>query len=163
MNSASGQLYTSYNNDEKNVSGAILFLGYIVAALVFSARIWTIIYRRYKSMASNEKAKQQLAMQSALTLSIAGFSVLSFNMLSFLILSYTDWSKRHAITSSLARLPSLSWQWMSHATLFEDFARSLVSTPARSLWSQLALLQTYRIATTIYRGRSTRHKHAKLR
>lgn len=147
------QLYTSYSHDEKNVLGALLFLGYIVAALVFSARAWKIIWNRYKSMAASEVEKRKSRLQLFLTLALLGFSILSYNMLSFLILSYMDWAQRHNIRTQWEQLPTLLWQWMSHATLFEDFARSLVSIPARSLWTQLALLQTYRIVTRIYRGR----------
>lgn len=149
------RIYTSYSHDQQNVLGAFLFLGYIVAALVFSARIWKIIWNRYKSMAPSEVGKRKSRLQLALALALIGFSILSYNMLSFLILSYTDWAQRHSIRTQWDQLPTLLWQWMSHATLFEDFARSLVSTPARSLWTQLALLQTYRIVTRIYRGRLT--------
>lgn len=146
--------YKSYSDDQSNVPGALLFLGYIVAALVFSIRIWTIIWHRYTSRTAskslNVKAKRSITLSAVIAL--LSFSVLSYNMLSFLVLSYQDWTRRKGINESFMFHPALLWQWISHATLFEDFARSLVATPARSLWTQLALLQTYHIVTKVYRG-----------
>lgn len=144
--------YESYSEDGKNVLGALIFLAYIVAALYFSLRVWTIIWRRHLSTRATRSNDRQFRVSVAIFMTLLSFSMLSYNMLSFLVLSYTDWTRRLGVKGNPVSNPTLLWDWMSHATLFEDFARSLVATPARSLWTQLALLQTYEIVTRLYRG-----------
>lgn len=149
---ASLYAYQAYSQDAPNISGAMLFLAYIVAALFFSFRLWTIIWKQYVSVRANLQIRERVKISISAGITILSFSVLSYNMLSFLILSYNDWAQRHQIHGNPLLEPTLLRQWMSHSTLFEDFARSLVASPARSLWTQLALLQTYQIVTGMYQG-----------
>lgn len=144
--------YESFNRDDKNVFGALLFLSYIVAALYFSLCTWRIIRHRYTFSRAKMSSRTLRKVVLAAATTLLSFLVLSYNMLSFLILSYNDWAQRFGIHGNPLLHPTLLWQWMSHATLFEDFARSLVATPARSLWTQVGLLQTYKIVTKLYRG-----------
>lgn len=152
MSSRASYIYKSYSQDEPNVPGALLFLAYIVAALYFSLRVWIIIWNRYTSIRAKSSARERLKIFTSFCVTLLSFTVLSYNMLLFLIISYKEWAQRHAIQGNPLLEPALLWQWMSHSTLFEDFARSLIATPARSVWTQLALLQTYQIVTGMYKG-----------
>lgn len=144
--------YKSYSQDEGNISGALLFLSYIVAALYFSIRIWSIIWNRYISIRASLSTTERLRVFISFGLTLLSFAVLSYNMLMFLIVSYNDWAQRHGVNGNPLLQQNLLWRWMSHSTLFEDFARSLVATPARTFWTQIALLQTYQIVNGMYQG-----------
>lgn len=130
--------YVSYSEDQENTFGALIFLGYIVAALYLSAKIVSLLRHHYALVPMSQHKHAKIVLFSILTL--LSFVTLSYHMLSFLILSYTDYCARHRLAASLHDLHL--WQWMSHATLFTDFAQALVASPQRWWWVQLALLQT---------------------
>jgi hypothetical protein len=129
--------YIAYHADSENTYGALLFLSYIVAALVFSLRATLRIYRQSKEQRSANPSRQRIFI----VLAVLSFSVLSWNMLSFLILSWTDYTSRHKLHPSTLKLHL--WDWIYHSALFEDFAHALVSPNEAWWWTQLALLVSY--------------------
>ena len=131
--------YIAYHADVQNTYGALLFLGYLVAALVFSLRASLRIYKQFQAQRSAKQPKQRIF----LVLALLSFSMLSWNMLSFLILSYSDYTSRHRLHPTMTS-PHL-WDWMNHSSLFEDFAHALATPMEAWWWTELALLLTYGI------------------
>lgn len=126
--------YTAYHADVQNTGGALLFLAYIAAALVFSFRVAGRIFKQFQAQRSTASPKQR----AFIALAALSFSALSYNMLSFLWLSYLEYTIRHDRRHRLA--DSHTWEWMSHSSLFEDFAHALVRSRSSVWWTQLALI-----------------------
>ena len=139
-----------------NLIGTILFLAYIVAALVLTALIVTDLWRAWRTSphrTSQFEAADGVSKKVAIAAGFAlvSFAMLSFNMLSFLLGSYEVRANDTGIGmlegSSFNFLRSgefLSYinQWMLHSTLFQDFAEMITMDPGRLIWTQGALLLT---------------------
>jgi hypothetical protein len=139
-----GFKYTPYGDDRPNAVGGALFLGYIVAALLFTTRLVLSIRYHYKKAASRAQPTNFRTATGRRTiifsaLSLLSFATLSFHMSSFLALSYWNWCQTHG--RSFEVNVKQMWEWCSHSALFEDFARALMETPERSWWAALALMQ----------------------
>ena len=132
------------DNDDKypsNIGGAVLFLSYILAALVLSTQAIFRISHQYNARKRTASEKRSITILSIMAL--VSFSTLSYNMLSFLFLSYGGYADAHSWTVNLRDLRL--WEWMSHSSLFEDFANAIVNRPIVWWWTQLALLVSYEI------------------
>ena len=148
----------------QNIIGAILFFGYIVAALVFTGIIVLDIGRltsapnthdcKSESIPHDVSARCSILSGRPLLFSVAAtisFAALSFNMLSFLVVSYSTWSLEHHITLSqpFRNVADIRWQlwciwsWATNSNLFETFAKDLLSTEESRRWTVLALLYHY--------------------
>ena len=139
-----------------NLVGTILFLAYIIAALVLTALIITDLWRAWRTFphrTSQPKRRDAVSKKVAIAAGFAlvSFVILSFNMVSFLLGSYEVRANDTGIGmlegSSFDFLRSgefLSYvnQWMLHSTLFQDFAEMITMTPGRLVWTQGALLLT---------------------
>lgn len=141
--------YVAYGDEAPNLFGALLFLGYIVAALVLSLQAVSHIYRQYHVVPRAPKDRRRVRTMSILAL--ASFSTLSYNMLAFLVFSYRSYLKRHGYIASLSPRNLHLWEWMHHSGLFEDFAHALVARPDGWWWTQLALLASFQITLWIAR------------
>ena len=139
-----------------NILGAVIFLSYVVAALVFTGIIVYQLIKKYASLPEQDAEKINSKLRIFSCLSALSFSVLSYNMLHFLITRYQAWTASelgkglsfHNASNQLVFLRKETlfglWDWLRHSHLFEDFATTICLTKARYLWTVLALLMTMR-------------------
>ncbi len=130
--------------------GAVIFFGYIVAALAVTLLILNDL-RAYhatrqrrinKDDGSSKKPSWQLRIN--IFMALISFTSLSFHMFAFLLTSYSSWSRQHAIPGQDQQRSQLRlWHWASTSSLFEDFARGLCVTPSAYFWTQKALLYSF--------------------
>ncbi|KAF2679814.1 hypothetical protein K458DRAFT_490424 [Lentithecium fluviatile CBS 122367] len=146
---------TAFANPPYNAIGSTLFLSYIILALYCTTSIVLSLYRQYNSISSQKPSKDQtdqqlIAIQNARKrhvkiyafLASISFATLSYHMLSFLINSYVQWaSNKWLLIRTLSREHLRGWMWDS--TLFESFAKELVSDGASTVWTQAAILTTW--------------------
>lgn len=143
---------------EDNVVGAVFFLSYILAALLFTFLIVFDITKAYvpqyqvlrchdaasKNATSNNKQGVDTYLVTLVSLAILSFATLSYHMMQFLIVSYLEWTAEHLTladdTKSFPDVLASLWSWMKTSTLFQDFATSICRTEERFLWTQSALL-----------------------
>lgn len=137
--------YKAQHADVENIYGACLFLGYIIAALVFSFRAVNRIFRRFQAQICATTRKPRMLV----FLALLSFCTLSFNMLSFLYLSYSNYIARHQSRPTFTN--THLWAWMSQTSLFVDFAHALVESQESRWWTQLALLLSYPIISWLCR------------
>lgn len=144
--------------DGDNVTGALVFFGYIVAALIFSGLIggdlvkeYHLTWERQRMEGKGRKGKDSRKLLTKLqvpilaALSTLSFAILSYHMLSFLIQSYQRW----ALPESWRYVSVLKiWRWSTSSTLFQDFAEAINKDASRSWWTSLAL--TYTFAWNVY-------------
>ena len=141
----------------KNVIGAVIFLSYILAALLLTAFICRDLIRQYLSLPKSLWNKKDLHAQlrAFASLTLLSFTVLSYHMIDFLLESYQQWAidrdielplriygKAGLFGSSLHRTPIYPWSWMKSSTLFQDFARSICEPQGHFWWTSQALLFT---------------------
>ena len=148
---------TTLGEDTKNVSGAMIFLGYILAALLLTAFICRDLIGQYLSLPKSLWNKNDLHKQlrTFASLTLLSFTVLSYHMIDFLLESYQQWAigrdielplriygKSGLFGSGLHRTPLYPWSWMKASNLFQDFARSICEPQEHFWWSSQALLFT---------------------
>lgn len=139
-----------------NVTGACLFIGYVLAALILTAMIVLDLYQAYRYRLSftpkqTKPASKQLQVLVALAVLI--FSSLSYHMLSYLISSYRDWaqfkglavpsgsySPDYLLSSSKLGIIVHLWQWLTESALFYHFAKTICQNSAIFWWTLQALL-----------------------
>lgn len=147
-----------------NYLGAAIFWSYILAALAFtSLAIHTILKinptttRPRNHDDGNPSARPLRLFTCLATLS---FATLSANMLHVLIHSFQQWHvalpSPHPVQPVPTTWLSLIWSWSTTSTLFQDFARAILASPARRVWtfSELGLAMTI----CLYMGREGRKK-----
>ncbi|KAL9600135.1 MAG: hypothetical protein Q9219_003391 [cf. Caloplaca sp. 3 TL-2023] len=139
-----------------NVTGAVIFIAYVLAALFLTSWIVLDLYRAFRSrpqLFSNGSRRVSKQLQVVVALAVLSFSILSYHMLNYLIHSHRNWaeSKAHATQprlrpsdhrfdmSNLGSVPSL-WQWLTESTLFHDFARTICQNSANFWWTLQALI-----------------------
>jgi hypothetical protein len=125
----------SSNRPSANYIGTGLFLSYILAALILTAR------RAWKIHDAGCSRPERRILGRVL-LAVFTFLVMSANMISVLADSYVGWAHAESF-ESLIPDANLLWKWMIGSTLFADFAEDLTSSPAVIPWSQLGLLWTF--------------------
>ena len=131
--------------NEANVAGSVVFLSYILAALLLTGFVVYDLMRKYL-LSSNHARHFQVQVQIFSTLSVLSFSVLSYHMINFLLVSYKAWAvSRNDFTveiNSLEDVLTEIWAWLKDSTLFQDFAHTICDTSARYVWTVQALLMT---------------------
>ena len=140
-----------------NVSGAIIFVGYVLAALFFTAFLLYDLFTTYASLPTPHKQNIHAKLQIFSALAILSFAVLSYHMLSYLIVSYQAWATardvtlpstvfgRNGVLDAHGQVIELHiWTWLKTSILFQDSARTICGTSARFWWTGPALLMTMR-------------------
>ncbi|KAL8722408.1 MAG: hypothetical protein Q9225_001087 [Loekoesia sp. 1 TL-2023] len=143
-------------NQMPNVTGAVIFVGYVLAALLLTTLIVVNLYRAYlsrPSWSSKEPSRVSNQFQVFVALAVLSFSTLSYHMLNYLIYSFRAWAE----PEGLAILPGLHiskgllsssnlgftahlWQWLTESVLFYDFAKTICQNSANFWWTLQALL-----------------------
>ncbi|KAI4108027.1 MAG: hypothetical protein L6R37_001309 [Teloschistes peruensis] len=138
----------------RNVTGAVLFTGYVVAALLLTMMILGDLFKAYRTQIQARSCLKDMTgiskqLQVFIALAVASFSTLSYHMLSYLIFSYRIWAT-HTTSSTIQGLSGVFgvkglqsiWQWLTESTLFKDFAETICQSSANYWWTQQALLVT---------------------
>jgi hypothetical protein len=125
----------TYSNPPTNYVGMVLFISYIIAALVLTFHL--IILLHNLSQIRPKVRTRALVLKAFFT-----FSIMSVDMLSILFDSYKRWAKKTGIQP--AELPTLEylWRWMLESNLFADFADDIPRSRSTLFWSEAALLWT---------------------
>lgn len=143
------------SDEVSNVTGAIVFVAYILAALVLTTFLTYSLLATYVSLDPAYKRLIDKKLQITAILSCVSFSVLSYNMLHYLIVSYKAWATARSIplpanpfglfeiVSYSDRPPQLYlWQWLKTSTLFKDFAQTICMADGAFFWTGQALVTT---------------------
>lgn len=148
-----------------NFAGALIFTAYVISALFLTAFITYNLTTNYLTLDTSRLSQQQGRstlkghIQVFFILSVLSFSVLSYHMLSFLIVSYKTWASQQGIAIPVSilgpngllgheRTTIHVWRWLTHSTLFLDFAQEICATTPRYWWTGQALWKT--IGTNIH-------------
>ena len=148
-----------------NITGALIFSAYVIAALFLTLQITYSLFHSYQKLSRLEDAKQTLNLERRLqifsALSVLSFSTLSYHMLSYLVVSYHGWARENSIKfperilgdksllgGESQRIKLHIWHWLTSSTLFQDFAVTICGNSARFWWTQQALLVT--VAWTVF-------------
>lgn len=139
-----------------NHSGALIFWGYIAAALASTGVVLNTIRKSYQQNNDRLEIPPILAI-----LATSSFATLSYYMLNVLILSYRQWTTRHSIPLGTLigsnRTPLHLWQWSITSSLFQDFGEAIVASKPRYVLSSSGLWST--LAVALYMGiEGRRHK-----
>ena len=136
---ASSPEFNNVTSKQFNLSGALVFWMYNVAALylLYEIGLALILLQRQSSKLGQSHHRRRLVLVY-IALSVTSFATLSFNMLNVLIQSYFEWIPQSPAT---AKMPFLSrlWVWSIQSSLFTDFAQQMTATPQRWFWSQSEL------------------------
>ena len=147
-------------NPPTNYLGTALFLSYIVFALYFTFSIAISLYRKYRALKQNGAPKNAKDIRILFALASLSFATLSYHMLKFLLISYARWNLNRNFFgaqtgdefrdgaangngSEAGDLWNRIYHWMLSSTLFETFAKELVSDAPSTLVTQVALLGTW--------------------
>ena len=155
-----------------NVTGATIFVGYVLAALCLSTLIVLDLYQSYKSQNNSSSARTPSVfsrLQIFLALAVLSFSTLSYHMLSYLIYMYNKWVTTHdpevipgpsnLLTLSTMQAPRQIWQWLTESALFLDFAETICKNSANFWWTQQALFVSMASALFISIEGEASHAH----
>lgn len=139
-----------------NLTGALIFWGYIAAALASTGVVLNTIRKSYQKNNGGPEIPPILAI-----LATSSFATLSYYMLNVLILSYQQWTTRHSIPLGALigsnRTPLHLWQWSITSSLFQDFGEAIVASKPRYVLSSSGLWST--LAVALYMGiEGRRHK-----
>ena len=131
----------------QNVPGAVIFIGYVLAALCLTILIVINLYQTYVSRpspSSEEGNRLSYQLQVFVALGILSFATLSYHMLSYLYFSYGGWAESRDIAARELHASNLHslWLWLTESTLFYDFARTICKNSANFWWTLQALLIT---------------------
>ena len=137
-----------------NVTGATIFVGYVLAALCLSTLIVLDLYQSYKiqsnlSSSSTRAPSVFSRLQIFLALAVLSFSTLSYHMLSYLIYMYNQWvitndpevfpGPSNLLTLSTMQASRQIWKWLTESALFLNFAETICKNSANFWWTQQAL------------------------
>lgn len=135
-----------------NITGAIIFIIYVLSALYLSITIPLSLRRSYLNYPKPLSPHKKQCITVFSLFALISFSVLSYNMLSYLIVSYTSWATTNHISLPHSVLDLLGlgdnarglhvWQWLTESTLFTDFAKEICASPERFAWTQGVLVWT---------------------
>lgn len=139
-----------------NTTGACIFTGYVLAALLLTVVISLDLYQAYHyrpSVSSKQKNQSSKQLQLFVALAVLSFSTLSYHILSYLIYSYREWAELNGLAIQLNSyfsdrlLSSMNlgfvvhlWQWLTESTLFYHFAKTICQNSANFWWTLQALL-----------------------
>lgn len=143
---------TNSESAPNNVTGATVFVGYVLAALFLSTFIVHDLYQSYKAQVKSSSIKAPYIfsrLQIFVALAVLSFSTLSYHMLSYLIYMYHRWVTTDDLEvfpgpSVLLSLPTMQgshqiWQWLTESALFLNFAETICKDSANFWWTQQAL------------------------
>lgn len=140
--------------DDQNIIGALIFISYIIAALLFSGCILVNLWKASFRSTPSPGPKHTQRILAFSSLALFSFTTLSYHMLSFLISSYDDWANAR----NLPRPAALSaqdlgqlylWQWTKTSALFQDFATNIcMETNGNWWWTEHVLV--FSIAWNVY-------------
>lgn len=143
------------SSEVSNVTGAIVFVIYVLAALSLTTFLTYSLLTTYVSLDPIYKRLIDQKLQMMTVLSCVSFSVLSYNMLNYLIVSYKAWTTARNIplptdSYELVKIVSYSdralhlylWQWLTTSTLFRDFAQTICRANGPFFWTGQALVTT---------------------
>ena len=148
---------TSSTQETANTTGAIVFVLYVVAALVITGFPCTNLVNTYLYLpkALYQKHGLQQNVQIFAGLATLSFSVLSYHMMDYLIESYQQWANDRTIGlpdqlygkggllgSASERTPLFIWTWLKTSTLFYSFAQTICKPYEHYIWTEQALLVT---------------------
>ncbi|KAF2791441.1 hypothetical protein K505DRAFT_280727 [Melanomma pulvis-pyrius CBS 109.77] len=145
--------FTPYANPPTNYLGTVLFLLYILLALVLTGYIPLSLFKRYQSLVNfplisttsppSPRIRDARARHIKIYAGLASvsFAMLSYHMLNFLMDSYAHWSASKGSESEM-NLETLK-QWMLNSALFETFARELVDDGPSTVWMQVGVLGSW--------------------
>ena len=122
-----------------NLTGALIFTSYIFVALFLSAFIGWNLWSAYRAFTPSYLFSIHTRLRTCIYLSLLSFGVLSWHMLAFLIASYKEWAEATVVEGGWRGIG----EWLTTATLFEDFARGLCGSWARYWWTAEALVLTF--------------------
>ena len=88
---------TSEQPNMKNTTGAVIFLSYILAALVLTGTLLHRLIQQYLHLPAKRLRMFETRLQIFVTLSVLSFSALSYNMLHFLVVRYQVWRELNSI------------------------------------------------------------------
>ncbi|KAI4204028.1 MAG: hypothetical protein LQ350_001421 [Teloschistes chrysophthalmus] len=138
----------------RNVTGAALFTGYVLAALLLTIMILGDLFKAYRTRFQARPCWEDMTdiskqLQVFIALAVLSFSTLSYHMLNYLIFSYRRWAT-YTTSSTIQGLSGVFgvqglqsiWQWLTESTLFKDFAETICQSSANYWWTQQALLVT---------------------
>ena len=131
---------------QRNVSGAIFFFLYIIAALVFTGLIVSDLYKA--RLSSSQRAPRNgtsaLRLRTTILLACLSFASLSYHMLDFLVVSYSSWLHNNLNSSGTGpwRIEQI-WQWASHSTLFQNFTEAILDSPQGYFWTRKTLVYSF--------------------
>lgn len=138
-----------------NVTGAVVFVAYVLAALLLTTFLIYSLVTTYLSLDSVYERVIHKKLQILAFISCISFGVLSYNMLSYLIISYQasatardiplpgsphDLIKAFSYSSSGPQMHL--WQWLKTSTLFKDFAQTMCAGTGAFFWTGQALVIT---------------------
>jgi len=138
-----------------NLTGAIVFWLYIVAALSLTFIAVRTIYRLPGPTPNHPRFNFRSREGAFALLALHGFGTLSYNMVNVLIFSYRRWAQQHEIPSPSSSpyhdkgipepdaLPLQLWNWSINSSQFQDFGRAITEDPVRYFWSGAGLWSTF--------------------
>jgi hypothetical protein len=145
----------SYATPPDNYIGTSIFLSYIIFALYATLSITYSLYTQYTTTfhASPPPKDENLNFEAAKAarkrhikiyafLASISFATLSYHMLFFLITHYFTWTGQATWNFSTVSDEKVG-KWMLDSALFQDFARALVREPTGTVWTQIAVLETW--------------------
>ena len=147
---------TDSTEEISNATGAIVFVGYVFAALFLTTFLIYSLLSTYLSLDSIYKRVIDKKLQVLTMLLCVSFCVLSYLMLSYLIVSYKKtWVtarnillpiQSHELINIVGysdRTPQLHfWQWLKTSTLFRNFAQTICMSSGAFFWTGQALVAT---------------------
>lgn len=147
----------SSQRETVNTTGAIIFVLYVVAALIFTGFICKDLINAYLYLPRflYQQRSLQKNVQIFAGLATLSFSVLSYHMMDYLIESYQEWANPRGIKlpdqfygkdgllgPASERAPLYIWTWLKTSTLFYNFARTICEPYEHYIWTEQALLVT---------------------
>lgn len=145
--------FTPYANPPTNYLGTVLFLLYILLALVLTGYIPLSLFKRYQSLVNfplisttsppSPRIRDARARHIKIYAGLASVSLamLSYHMLNLLMENYAHWSASEGSGSEM-NVETLK-QWMLNSALFEKFAREMVDDGPSTVWMQVGVLGTW--------------------
>ncbi|KAF2843475.1 hypothetical protein M501DRAFT_1012824 [Patellaria atrata CBS 101060] len=137
-----------------NYSGAVLFIGYIAAALFCILFVITTLLSFYKSRASQLPPGASSKIHLLAGLAGLSFSVLSHRMIDVLLQSLSGWKQRTGCKHEVS--VDALWAWMKESSLSRDFARDLWVAQGTVWWTYAAL--TWTMGVSLYMASNGKQK-----
>lgn len=137
-----------------NITGAFIFLSYIILALLLTGLISYDLFSSSRSLQSTQSPPPLLGrnIQIFTALATLNFSALSYHVISFLVVFYCTWAteRRVALPPGISGYGDIwprglelhLWDWVTTSTLFRDFGEVICERDGGFWWTQFALMVT---------------------